>query len=98
MIKTLLDTTYLLPIIGIEVESIEQVITKLNNLYTAGKVEIYYTPYNILEILAKLSKTKYDTERVRLGLLSIEKNFKLLIPSIEDYILTLKLRQKDLKT
>jgi len=61
-IKILLDTTYLLPIVGIDVEDIEETITLLKSLRKESRLEIYYSQFSILEILGKISKLRYDLE------------------------------------
>jgi len=63
--RILLDTTYLLPIIGVYVDSVEKPISILEKLYRSGAVEIIYTPFSLLEIVGKLSKLKYDKRRVK---------------------------------
>lgn len=92
-IRILLDTTYLLPIVGIEVEGIEEVLKVLERLYRLGRAEIYYTPFNMLEIVGKLSRTNYDRRRVRLGLVSIRESFKVTHPTIAGYLRALELRR-----
>ena len=53
MEKVLLDSTYLLPIFGVAVKGVEKV---LESLYRSGAVNIYYTCFNILEVIGKISK------------------------------------------
>ena len=96
-LKVLLDTTYLLPIVGVDVEGVEEVLVLLRKFHREGKVEYYYTPFNLLEILGKLGRIKYDEERVALGLVSIGETFKLIHPTIEGYLKALKLRSKGYK-
>ena len=91
-IPILLDTTYIMPIIGIDVEGIEETLTTLEKLYSHEKIKVYYTPFNILEVIAKLSKIKYNEKRVKLGLKSIRENFTLTHPTTKGYIEALKLR------
>ncbi len=93
-IRILLDTTYLLPIIGIEVEGAEKPLTILEGLYRSGRAEIYYTPFNILEIVGKLSKMDYDKERVELGLRSIRETLRVTYPTTRGYMKALELRRK----
>jgi len=93
-IRVLLDTTYLLPVVGIEVEGVEKSLIILKNMYRSGKVEIYYTPFNILEIVGKLSRIEYDRDRVRLGLRAIRETFRVTHPTIAGYIRALELRRK----
>ncbi len=67
VVKILLDTTYLLPVVGIDVEGIERPLTILKKLREEGKIEIYYTSFSILEILGKLSKIDFDREKWKWG-------------------------------
>jgi hypothetical protein len=83
--KILLDSTYLLPVIGVDVVGIDKTIRLLGKLYSKGIVQYYYTLFNIFEIIGKISKLKYSLEkRVSMSLVSIYENFNLLHPSIED--------------
>jgi len=91
-IPILLDTTYIMPIVGIDVEGIDETLAILEKLYSHRKIKIYYTPFNIFEVVAKLSKMKYDEKRVKLGLKSIRENFTLTHPTTKGYIEALKLR------
>ncbi len=90
--KILLDSTYLLPIIGVDVIGIDKTIKLLGKLFSRGIVQYYYTLFNIFEIMGKISKLRYDLKRVSMGLVSIHENFNLLHPSIEDFLLALKLK------
>ena len=94
--KILLDTTYLLPIIGIGVEGIDETIKLLKKLREKG-VKYYYTHFNILEMLGKLSRIKYDEKILLTGLISIIEEFNQLNPTVESYIKALKLRKKGFK-
>ncbi|MEM2122405.1 MAG: PIN domain-containing protein [Candidatus Bathyarchaeia archaeon] len=91
-IKLLLDSTYLLPIIGVEVEGVEKALKTLKRLREEGKAEYYYTPFNILEILGKLSKVKYSRERVSMGLHAITEEFKFVYQTAEGCLKALNLR------
>lgn len=94
MLKLLLDSTYLLPIIGIQVEDIENALILLKKLRDEDKAEYYYTPFNLFEIIGRLSKLRYDPERVATGLMAIEEEFKLIQPTREGYLKVLALRAK----
>ncbi len=96
-LRILLDTTYLLPIVGIDVEGIEKVLNALSKLHRLGRVEIFYTPFNILEILGKLSRINFDRERVELGLKSIREAFTITYPTAKGYLKALELRKKGFK-
>jgi len=92
--RLLLDTTYLLPIVGVDVEGVEKILTILEELYRSKAVEVYYTPFNLLEIIGKISKLEYDEERVRAGLIAIKSRFKLATPTARGYVEALKLRRR----
>ncbi len=95
--KILLDTTYLLPIIGVEVEEIRNTLTVLKTLFDRNIIEVYYTPFNIMEVIGKISRISYDEERVKLGLRSIREAFKLTYPTMKGYLKALKLRRRGFK-
>ena len=96
-IKLLLDSTYLLPVIGIEVEDIEETLLTLKRLCEEDKAEYYYTPFNIFEILGKLSRIRYDYDRVAAGLHAIEEEFKLTCQTVEGCLKALELRSRGYK-
>ncbi len=93
-LKILLDTVYLLPIVGIEVSGIERIMLILKRLREEKKATFCYTPFNIIEIINKLSKVRYDERRVYKGLLSIEENFELVVPTYAGYLKALELKAK----
>ncbi|MCX8137562.1 PIN domain-containing protein [Pyrobaculum aerophilum] len=93
-LKILLDTTYLLPVVGIHVEGIEEVIKALSRLWKRGSAQFYYTQYNIIELLGKLSKLNYDVVTVSRGLRLIKDEFRLVHPTVGGYIKALELKQK----
>jgi len=93
-LKLLLDSTYLLPIVGVEVEGIENALILLKKLRDENIAEYYYTPFNLFEIIGKLSKLKYDPNRVATGLTAIEEEFKLIQPTQKGYLKALALRVK----
>lgn len=97
MERILLDTAYLLPIIGISVKKIEKTLSVLEKLYRSNAVEIYYTCFNIFEIIGKLSRVKYDERIVEAGLTSITENFKQAFPTTQSYLKALKLRSMGFK-
>jgi len=93
-LKLLLDSTYLLPIVGVEVEGIEKALTLLKRLRDEEGSEYYYTPFNLFEIIGKLSRLNYDVNRVNIGLTAIEEEFKLIQPTRQAYLKALDLRAK----
>jgi len=93
-LKLLLDSTYLLPIVGVEVEGVKNILILLKKLRDENIAEYYYTPFNLFEIIGKLSKLKYDPDRVAAGLTAIEEEFKIIQPNREGYLKALALRAK----
>ncbi len=93
-IRILLDTTYILPIVGIDVEDIKKVIVLLKKLRDKGVAEFYYTQFNILEIIGKLGRIDFDKDRVELGLISIKEEFIEVKPSLKAWLKALELRRK----
>ncbi len=86
-----LDTTYILPSLGVEVNVERAVFERLRELLRERKIECFYTPFNILEALWKIAKTSYDRETLLTGLESIEKWFELVTPGAEDYAKAIEL-------
>jgi len=95
-LRVLLDTTYLLPILGVRVKGVERVIIKLKKLHLSGAAELYCSPYSFLEALGKISKNRFDEKRVEEGLTSILKSnvFTEALPTTYGYIEALKLKTK----
>jgi PIN domain. len=93
-LRLLLDTTYILPALGIEVEGVEGVLEALQRLRRHRRVEVYYSCYSILEALWKLAKLSYDLEVVRRGLSLIEEDFGEVHPTLEGYLKALELRRR----
>ncbi|MHA1859827.1 MAG: PIN domain-containing protein [Candidatus Asgardarchaeia archaeon] len=96
-LRILLDSTYILPIVGVEVEGIDKALTILGRLKRKKEVKFYYTHFSIFEILAKIAKVKYDRDVVFTGLSSIEEEFELTYPTVEGYIKALELKSKGFK-
>ncbi len=98
--KILIDTTYLLPIFGIEVESFdEQDILKLKMLYEKGKIEFYCLDVIWTELIAKVAKEMIKHHMINETLIdeavkSILKSgvFKWISPNAEAIKLAFKLR------
>ena len=93
-LKLLLDSTYLLPIVGVEVKGVENTLILLKKLRDKEKAEYYYTPFNLFEIIGKLSRLSYDPDRAAIGLTAIEEEFKLIQPTLQGYLKALALRAK----
>ena len=66
-LRIILDSTYLLPIVGIGVEDVDEALLLLKRLRDEDKAEYYYSPFSLLEILGKLSRLKCDQGRVSAG-------------------------------
>ncbi len=97
--KILLDTTYLLPILGVEVKGTRETIQRLKILYEKGDVELYFSPFSVLEAMGKISKNSYDEARLESGLISLFESdvFKGVLPTRKGYMEALKLRVKGFK-
>ncbi|BFH73731.1 PIN domain-containing protein [Sulfurisphaera javensis] len=89
--KVLIDTSFILPILGIEVEGVEDEIKKFPSH------EIYYTEISILEsfwVIKRIEKkTKIDMKRVKEGLRSL-RLFKLVKIPFNAYVNAYKLKEK----
>ncbi len=61
--RILLDSTYLLPMFGVEVKGVSnEVMLKLRDLALRGLIEIYYSPISLIEVISKIAR-----EAVRRG-------------------------------
>lgn len=96
-LKILLDSTYILPIVGVEVEGINKALTVLRELRRRKEAKFYYTQFNIIEILSKVAKTNYDHNIVVKGLSLMEEEFELAYPTVDGYIKALELKKKGFK-
>lgn len=96
-VEILLDSTYLFPIIGVEIEDAVETLTTLWSLYREGRARYHYTPFNILEILGKLSRIRYKPSRVEVGLHAIEEEFNLAYPTTEGLMKALNLKNHGYK-
>ena len=85
-LRILLDSTYILPILGVEVEGIDEVLVVLRRLRRKKRARFYYTEFNILEILGKIAKVRYNRDIVATGLSLIQEEFELVHPTVEGYI------------
>ena len=93
-LRILLDSTYILPVVGVEVEGLREALVALRELRRERKAKFYYTPFNILEVLGKLAKLSYDANIVAAGLSAIEEEFELAHPTIKGYLKALELRRR----
>jgi len=93
-LRILLDSTYILPVVGVEVEGLREALVALKELRRKRKARFYYTPFNILEVLGKLAKLSYDASVVAAGLSAIEEEFELTHPTVEGYMKALELRRR----
>ena len=93
-LRILLDTTYLLPIVGIQVRGIDDALRALSRVKRKFRAEFYYTQYNIIEILGKLSRLNYDEDVVVQGLRIINDEFVMTEPTVDGYIKALRLKRK----
>ncbi|MBD3408115.1 MAG: PIN domain nuclease [Candidatus Lokiarchaeota archaeon] len=93
----LLDTSFLLPSLGIEVE--KEVMETLSKL-VSDDTSLFYSEWSILECswiaIRQIKGDNYDQSLFRRGLLSITKTevYNLIQPDPEDYLNALTLYQK----
>jgi len=92
--RVLLDTSFLLPVVGVRVTETASVLHRLWELYKSREVELYYTDFNLLEIAWKLSKLSYDPFLVETGLKSIERNMLKAQPEPSSVLKALELRRR----
>ena len=92
----LLDTSFLLPIVGIRVKYAETILESLRVKFRKGEVEIYYTDLNLLEIAWKLAKIQYSPT-TRAGAFKHRENFKKISISSEVLLEALELRKRGFK-
>jgi len=90
--KVLLDSTYLLPIFGVAVKGVERVLEVLESLHRSRAIKIYYTCFNILEIIGKISKMQYSVRMVEMGINSIMESFQQAYPKPQSYMKALRLK------
>lgn len=95
--RILLDTSFILPTLGIEVErEVTQALSKMNN----GETQLFYSDWSLLEsswVAVRLMKQKKYQEPVyRRGLLSITKThvYDAIKMDPEDYLAALRFFQK----
>ena len=93
-LRILLDSTYILPIVGVEVEGLREALAALRELRRERRAKFYYTPFNILEVLGKIAKLDYDASIVAAGLSAIEEELELTYPTVEGYLKALELRRR----
>lgn len=93
----LLDSTYILPVVGIEVEGTEKALEVLRRLKRNKAARFYYTLFNVLEIVGKLAKLEYDPLTVTIGLSLVEEEFTITHPTINGYLKAIELKKKGFK-
>ena len=84
-LEILLDTTYLLPILGVDVPGVKEVLEVLDKLYEQDKAVLFYSPFSLLEAIGRIAKMSHDTDRVRDGLSAIIESgvFRIALPSLD---------------
>lgn len=82
-LRVLVDTTFLLPALGVEVEEEAEEVIPLFR-----KIDVYYLEVGVLEAIWKILKIigLENFERVRIGLEAIRKTYILAYPPAEAYI------------
>ncbi|AET33386.1 PIN domain-containing protein [Pyrobaculum ferrireducens] len=92
MKRVLLDTSFIPPILGVEVEGAAPVLKRLDVLSRRGEVGLYYSDFSILEALWKIAKTNFDIKRVEMGLRSIELGLRKAYADRRVFLKALELR------
>jgi PIN domain nuclease of toxin-antitoxin system len=97
--KLLLDTSYLLPILGIEIKGIQEAFEKIEKNYEKEKEKLYFTRISLFEALGKISKIAFDEKRVQQGLQAILESEIIIevITPVEAYLSAMKLKKKGFK-
>jgi hypothetical protein len=90
----LIDTSYLLPILGVEVVGVTKVLEILKRILLSGEIDIYYSPFSLFEALGEVSRLNYDPEIVEQGLIAILEEFKVSLPNTQAYMKALELKKK----
>lgn len=93
-LRILLDTTYLLPIMGVEVEGLEDTLRIVRELSRRRIAKFYYSPFSFLEVLGKMSKLEYDQGIVGQGFSAIMEEFGMAVPTTRGYLRALELKVK----
>ena len=93
-LRLLLDTTYILPAVGVEVEGVEKTLETLWKLKRRRGVEVYYSHFSIMEALWKLAKLDYDPSIVETGLSLIREEFTPANPTPKGYVKALEIKRK----
>ncbi len=95
--KILLDTSFLLPTLGIEVErEVVQTLSKINHEQT----QLFYSDWSLLEsswvVLRLIRQKRYEEPVYRRGLLSITKThvYDAVAMSPDDYLTAIRFFQK----
>ncbi|WP_243666317.1 PIN domain-containing protein [Vulcanisaeta sp. JCM 16159] len=79
---------------GVNVKGVDEALIALSRVRKRFRAEFYYTQYNIIEILGKLSRLNYDEDTVMRGLKIINDEFILTEPTIDGYIKALSLKRR----
>ena len=89
--KVLIDTTFLLPALGFEVEDEAMDVIPLFR-----KVRVYYLEVGILEAMWKVLKLvpPHMIDRVRLGIEAIKNTYHLLEPRVDAYVEAITIYRK----
>ena len=82
-LRVLIDTTFLLPALGVEVEEEAEEAIPLFR-----KIGVYYLEVGVLEAIWKILKIVglENFERIRIGLEAIRKTYNLAYPPAEAYV------------
>ncbi|WP_276813615.1 PIN domain-containing protein [Desulfurococcus amylolyticus] len=90
--RILVDTTFLLPAMGVEVEEEAMKVIPLFR-----RLEVHYLEVALLEALWKVLRVvpRRELNRVRLGIEAIRATYKVLTPPPEAYVNAIKIYDED---
>ncbi|ABM80588.1 hypothetical protein Hbut_0734 [Hyperthermus butylicus DSM 5456] len=97
MQRVLLDTSYILPTLGVDVEGVKPVLERLKLLRSRGRVELYYSDFSLLEALAKAVKLGVPEHVVEQGITAIAAGYARADPDIRAWLLAARLRRDGLR-
>jgi len=97
VLRLLLDTSYILPTLGVEVPEVEAALERLLRLRRRGLVEIYYSSVSLLEALAKAAKLGVPPDAVEQGLIAIAAGYRAAEAGPEAWLLAYELRRLGLR-
>ncbi len=97
VVRVLLDTTYILPTIGVEVEGLGEALSLLRMLRERGVVELYYSDFSLLEAVAKAVKLGVPETAIETGVTAILAVYKRIEPGVDTWLLAARIRRDGLR-